>query len=115
MLMYLAAPYSRVDDKHIFMEKFMKFSARYMMEKRVHIVSPLFNHYSMIHVPEMETDWNAWGAYSEDLLTRCDGLIVLCLPGWKESSGVQAEIDIANKHGILVSFIDEQEYNSYNR
>ena len=27
----------------------------------------------------------------------------------------EREIDIANKHGILVSFIDEQEYNSYNR
>jgi hypothetical protein len=40
------------------------------------------------------------------MLSRCDVMIVLCIPGWEESSGVTGEIDYAIKHKIPIIFVD---------
>jgi hypothetical protein len=40
------------------------------------------------------------------MLAACDSLTVLCISGWQESKGVQAEIAAARKMGLPVRFID---------
>jgi hypothetical protein len=40
------------------------------------------------------------------MLSRCDDLAVLCLPGWRESVGVRAGIVFAQEIGIPVRFIE---------
>ena len=37
---------------------------------------------------------------------RCDRLVVLMLDGWKQSRGVHAEIAIARRLGLPVTFMD---------
>jgi len=37
--------------------------------------------------------------FSEDLLARCDMLLVVTMPGWKESAGVKVEIECAKRLG----------------
>jgi hypothetical protein len=43
------------------------------------------------------------------MLQRCDELAVLKLPGWRESTGVTAEIAIAREFGLPVRFIEPGE------
>lgn len=102
-LVYLAAPYSRIEDKERFMSAFMAWSGQYMLDNPgTHLVSPLFNHYSLDKVPGLAGDYAFWGDYSRNLLVRCDELWVLMAPGWEESTGVGDEIDSANKFGLPV-------------
>ena len=107
MLVYLAAAYSNVQDKDLFMQKFMSFSAKYMLEnEKEFVVSPLFNHYSFNLVPEIGTDWNFWEAYSKELLSKCDKILVLKNEDLELSStGVQAELKFAKEHNIPVEFV----------
>ena len=101
MLIYLAAPYSSIGDKKKLMQDFVTFAGRYMVENPSdQIVSPLFNHFCLEHVPELGSDWSFWKNYSEALMKRCDKLIVLAYDGWKESPGVQAEIKLSQEIGL---------------
>jgi hypothetical protein len=38
------------------------------------------------------TDWSAWKQHSLWMLKRCEEVAVLCIHGWVESEGVQAEL-----------------------
>lgn len=106
-LVYLAGPYSSHPDKEALMKIIMHFSGSYMMTNRTHhVVSPLFNHYSLGLVPQMGTDYAFWGDYSRNLLPRCDEMIVLKLPGWDKSTGVDDEIRLATELGIRITYID---------
>ena len=103
MLVYLAAPYSRTSCKNSLMAAVMKFSGEYMLKnKGQFIVSPLFNHFSLEHVPGLGSDWEFWKEYSEKLMSKCDKLIVLDMPETAESTGVQAEIQLASAAGIPI-------------
>ncbi len=42
-----------------------------------------------------------------EFLKRCDGLIVLTLPGWEKSGGVAAEIPVFKDQGLPVWTGDE--------
>lgn len=49
----------------------------------------------------------AWSSIDMEFLTRCDGLIVLTLPGWEKSGGVAAEIQFFKERGLPVWTYDE--------
>ena len=49
----------------------------------------------------------AWSPIDMEFLNRCDGLIVLTLPGWEKSSGVAAEIQFMKDKGLPVWTYDE--------
>ncbi|MCW2255833.1 nucleoside 2-deoxyribosyltransferase [Providencia alcalifaciens] len=49
----------------------------------------------------------SWSAIDMEFLARCDGLIVLTLPGWDKSSGVAAEINYFKEKGMPVWTYDE--------
>lgn len=105
-LVYLSAPYSKAEDKDELMRQVMKFSGDYMVAyPGQHVVSPLFNHYSLHLVPQLGSDYDFWGSYSRNLLSRCDLMIVLQLPGWDQSVGVADEIAEAGARNIQVKYL----------
>lgn len=105
-LIYVAAPYSKVEDKTQFMSDFMQFCGNHMMNNEGdHLVSPLFNHFSLDKVPGMAGDYAFWGDYSRNLLKRCDELWVLKHKGWDQSTGVADEIKTAEELGIPVVYL----------
>jgi hypothetical protein len=84
----------------------MKFSGELMLKHPgQHIVSPLFNHFSLDLVPGLGSDYAFWGAYSRNLLARCDRMIVLCFPGWQQSTGVADEIEQALAKNIPITYV----------
>lgn len=110
-LVYLAGPYSKYQNKDALMTAIMTVSGMYQMQNAGHhVVSPLFNHFSLAHVPSMGSDYAFWGDYSRNLLARCDKLIVIMFPGWDESTGVADEVKTAQAAGIEVEFVDPRTF-----
>jgi hypothetical protein len=51
-------------------------------------------------------DFDFWMAEDLPILAACSVLKVLCIDGWKESRGVQREIEFARERGIPVEYIE---------
>jgi hypothetical protein len=106
-MVYLAAPYSSPDPECVenriraFCSKDSELSGGGIIT-----VSPLFKHLLFINGSKLPSDWAYWERYSYVLLSRCDYLVVLKLPGWEESVGVQGEIKYALDNGINIVYID---------
>ena len=58
----------------------------------------------IINYEKLPGDWEFWKRYSQALLAKSDGMIVLKLDGWEKSTGVQAEIEICKNQNIPVIF-----------
>jgi len=103
-MIYLASPYSH-ENPAVKEERFHAACAcaAEMMRSGMHVFSPIA-HTHPIAAHGLPGDWAYWQTYDRAMLSRCDELVVLCLPGWKESTGVQAEIKIARELGIPVRF-----------
>lgn len=56
---------------------------------------------------DLPTDFEFWRQYDKAIISRCSELWVLTLPGWSESVGVAAEIEIANRLSIPVRYVEE--------
>jgi hypothetical protein len=75
-----------------------------------HIISPIsMNHPWHEHCSEnVPTDWTFWYTYDSKILIKCSELWVCTLDGWKESNGVEGEIQIAKRLGIPVKYLNPQ-------
>lgn len=112
MLVYLSAAYTQVPDKNILMQDVMRFAGEWMLVHPDHrVVSPLFLHYSLPWVPGLGADYNFWGDYSRELLSKCEMLVVFRAPGTNidESVGVQDEIRLARELGIRIIYTSRPE------
>ncbi len=47
-------------------------------------------------------DWAFWEQHNHAMLSRSTSLLLLLLPGWRESEGVRAELAIARSLGLPV-------------
>lgn len=109
-LIYLASPYS--DHYEAVRERRFEAAckcAAAMMREGLLVFSPIaYSHSVLQH--GLPFEWDFWEAYDRVILSKCDKLVVLMLPGWKESKGVTAEIKIAEELGIPVSYISVDRY-----
>lgn len=106
-MIYVAAPYTHSDPdivKHR-MNLFAITMAE-LIRRGEHPVSPLMNHFLTDYV---ETDfpltWDYWKEYSFSLMRNCVELYVVTMDGWEQSSGVKAEIEMAEKMQKPVTYI----------
>lgn len=102
---YLASPYTH-DNPDVKKERFEAVCevASYMMLKGEHVFSPIAHTYPIAVHGGVPTDWDFWGDYDKEFLNFCEELIILMLPGWKESVGVTAEIEYMRELGKKVSY-----------
>ena len=94
-LCYLAAPYS--DPNPSVIEQRMEQVSRaqaHLIKQGFMVVTPLSAHY-LLKYQDLPGDWVYWRDYGTALLRACDNFILLPLPGWENSIGVNAEISIA--------------------
>lgn len=112
-MIYLATPYTHAD-KHIEIQRFetvTKEAAR-IMELGQNVISPITHGVPLCMVNQnLPTDFLFWHNHCLDLLKRCDEMYVLEVDGWKESRGVQTEIEFARKRNIPIHFIKPSEAN----
>lgn len=110
MITYLASPYSHPDES-VRIERFHaanKAAALLMQDRKHAVFSPISHSHPVAeHLPnELLMSWPFWMDQDFPILEYADELVVLTLPGWKESRGVQAEIAHAQIHGIPVRYME---------
>jgi len=106
ILIYLASPYSHKDPKvrEDRATKVALFAAQ-LLRKGMTVFCPIAHGKFIADRANTPGSWSFWKDQSIRLLQACDEAWVLCLPGWKESIGVQAEIRKAVDLGIPVYYL----------
>ena len=106
-LIFVAIPTSGTVKDGALTERFLKFLAglhRAYPEKA--FLCPMVQDYAILkYLPEFGANWDAWGQHCARLIKACDAVWVPKFDGWMESTGVQAEIKIAQDLKIPISYI----------
>ena len=107
-MIYLASPYSHADPE-VMEDRFRRVCAvaSRLMLQGLHIFSPIAHCHPIAVTGGLPKGWEFWGSYDKDIISKCDRFLVLRLPGWEESKGVQAEIKIWEEMGGTVEYVDE--------
>lgn len=107
ILSYLASPYTD-DDPKVRRTRFEAACAvvgKLMTQGHV-VFSPIGHSHCLIEAGGCPVGWEYWQTFDRAIIEISKVVVVLCLDGWKESVGVQAEIAIAREIGIPISFVD---------
>ena len=106
-IIYLACPYTH-PDRAIRLERFQAASraAASLMAQGKHVFSPISHTHPIAEVGELPLGWDFWEGYDKAFLSIASEMIVLKVPGWESSKGVQAEIRIAQEMGLPVSYLE---------
>ena len=108
-MIYLASPYSHPDPevRAARLRQTCRHAARLVRKGRL-VYSPIA-HSHMLAEQGLPADWPFWAEHSRWMLSACRELVVLALPGWEESTGVKAEVEIAQGLGLPVRFVAPEE------
>ena len=104
---YLASPYTH-HDPDVMEARYLaavKAAARLMEEGRVIFCPIAHSHPIEVLGMSMIETGAFWKKQDIAILRHASELMVLCLDGWRESSGIQWEIETAGQLHIPVSYI----------
>lgn len=109
-MIYLAAPYTHTDPA-VREQRFAIANrvAADLIRAGHQVFSPI-SHSHPIALNGAPSDWLTWEALDRRLLAASDELSVLMLDGWRESRGVQAEIDLAIEMDLPIRYIRPEEF-----
>ena len=110
-LIYLATPYHHTNPQ-IMQERFniVTYVTGHLMSKGNVIFSPITHCHPVAEVHEFPRGWEFWKTFDEVYLGLAKEMYILTLPGWKESTGVAAEIEIMRKQQKPISLLDPVNY-----
>jgi hypothetical protein len=113
---YLAGPYSSSDIK-LQQTRFEKLNeaAASLMKKGWIVYSPISHNHPIATRHDLPTGWSFWGRMDKVFIQHALFVVVLTLPGWKESIGVQAEIELAQDANKLIVYLDPSTNDWYYR
>ncbi len=103
---YLAAPYSDIEEsvRQFRFEKINEISAKLMREGWT-IYSPISHSHPIAVNHSLPTGWEFWGKMDRPFIKNCLFLIILMLPGWKQSHGVGEEIKLAKEFNKPIVYL----------
>ena len=106
-LVYLATPYSHPETE-VKERRFQVVNkkAAELMVAGVLIFSPISHTHPIALAGDLPTGWAFWEKYDRVILVACVKIIVLRQEGWEASTGVRAEIQLAEEIGLPIEFID---------
>ena len=107
-MIYIASPFTHesIAVMHERYEKVAKLCATYILLGD-HVYSPIVHCRPIANYIREKTNWEFWRHFDLHMLSLATDLWVYELDGWKESVGVQAEIQFAEENNIPVSYIGE--------
>ena len=103
-MIYLCSPYSHPDEQ-VRIQRFdaVRYYAVKCFRRGEHIFSPILHSHTLVELG-MAGDAGTWESWNREALTICSELRILCIDGWIDSQGVQAERDHAHelKHRVTL-------------
>ncbi len=108
MKIYLACPYTH-DDPAVREARFeaANRAAAKLMTPGHSVFSPISMTHPIAETADLPKGWEFWAGQDLPFLEWCDKVVVLQVPGWKESVGVQEEIRIARDMGRMIEYVRE--------
>jgi len=105
-IVYLAIAYSHKNPRiREIRYEIANIISAYLMNLGVVIFSPI-THSHPLAAYNLPTGWDYWKSQDLSYLTVCESIIAVTLDGWKESIGLQDEVNIMKDMGKKVSFFD---------
>lgn len=97
-LLYLASPYAHENDA-VREERFNKVTeaAGILISHGYLVYSPITHCRPIAKAVELPRGWEFWQKQDEAFLQCSWAIAVLCIPGWRSSVGVTAELKIARE------------------
>lgn len=107
-MIYLASPFTHKSDDvmEARARAAMDYTARNIMAGTM-IYSPVAHSYMMSG--DYDIPWETWMRHCCLMLAKCAELWVLKLDGWQESEGIAVEIELAEKIGLPIKYVDPKE------
>ena len=108
---YLATPYSH-DSETVRADraKFATQVAGRLMSAGLIVFSPNTHGHAIAVECGLPGDYDYWRESSMAFVAWCTDLYVICVPGWRESTGVSAEILLADKLGKNIVYLRPGNY-----
>lgn len=106
-LTYLASPYSHPNPgiKHDRYKKATHAAAWLIRNMKWNVFAPITHSHPLATLGGLRGDWDFWKRIDEEYLSVTERLVVLELAGWRESVGVNAEIEIARKKLVEIVYM----------
>jgi hypothetical protein len=106
-MIYLASPYSHPDPavtqtRYVAVCK----AAAKLMEKGHHVFSPIAHSFAIATAGGLHKGWEFWKKIDFEWIRMCGTVWVLCLPGWEESVGIEAELQYAKTMMLPIYLVD---------
>ncbi len=103
-MIYVCSPYSdpNLEVRQARYEAACRATVELLREGKV-VFSPIVHSHPLTD-HGLPGDWQFWQKVDSHMLRKADRVLVLMMPGWKESVGIQAEIALAERLGIGVEY-----------
>ena len=103
---YLASPYSHTDpDIQLQRYEDVAREAAILINEGAIVFCPIAHSHPIATIGDIDDGtWRTWSKQDLAILERCDEFMVLMLPGWDTSVGINAETDFAIANEIPVTY-----------
>lgn len=107
-IIYLASPYSHPNPevKHERFEEIARIAGTLMGEGQLIFCPITHTHPIQLYSADLPSGWDFWQRFDKEFLDFCKGMIVVMMDGWKESVGVQAEIQYMKMQNKNILYLD---------
>lgn len=106
-MIYIASPYSDVSDA-VRYDRFIRAQAytHHLMAQGVVCFSPIAYGRQFEKAFAVAPDYETWLDFNNWMLLASQELRILKLRGWEKSRGIQHELQLAEAHGIAITFAE---------
>lgn len=106
-VIYLANPFT-TDDAVEKEWRFLKAceAAGLLMQQGKIVFSPIVHGWPIARIKDLPTDWEYWQESCSAMVSRCQVMIILTLPGWNTSIGVFEEIKVAKAWNLEILYMN---------
>ncbi len=110
-MIYLASPYTKhtKDTRHLYFEMLCDITAQ-MFNMGKYVFTPIVYAHPVASRHNLPPEWDYWKEYDEKFISICSDLWVIMFPGWEDSTGVQAEVKIAQELGLPIRYVELSEF-----
>ena len=106
-LTYLASPYTH-NDMNIKIDRYNQavIAANHLIQKGELVFTPIGHTHPIALFSDLPGNWQYWEEFDSRMINACDSITVLMLDGWRQSTGVQAEIKLGKKLNKQIRSMD---------
>lgn len=105
-LWYLASPYTGHPDGQEEAFRQAALAAAWCVRRRVSVFCPVVHLHPVATIGGLDPlDHSIWIPMDRPLMHRCDGMLILQIPGWNSSKGVNIESEVFRSRGLPIEFL----------